>query len=142
MENTKLKSRLNTRIQTMQEAEQVQQLALRENAPAQSGYLALNDRTLELIHENLPDQSLNYQLFDVVKSPSGGSTVFTVPGLSGDEALATTASSRRTARSALIVPSMTTVPRTARPGPRPARSRCCSSCCGRAMSCRCWCVCR
>ena len=36
MENTKLKSRLNTRIQTMQEAEQVQQLALRENAPAQS----------------------------------------------------------------------------------------------------------
>ena len=86
MENTKLKSRLNTKIQTMQEAEQVQQLALRENAPTQSGYLALNDSTLELIHENLPDQSLNYQLFDVVKSPSGGSTVFTVPGLSGDEA--------------------------------------------------------
>ena len=88
MENTKLKSRLNTKIQTMQEAEQVQQLALRERAPApaQSGYLALNDSTLELIHENLPDQSLDYQLFDVVKSPSGGSTVFTVPGLSGDEA--------------------------------------------------------
>ena len=86
MENTKLKSRLNNRIQTMQEVEQVQQLALRENTPAQSGYLTLNDSTLELIHENLPDQSLNYQLFDVVKSPSGGSTVFTVPGLSGDEA--------------------------------------------------------
>ena len=86
MENTKLKSRLNNRIQTMQEVKQVQQLALRENTPAQSGYLTLNDSTLELIHENLPDQSLNYQLFDVVKSPSGGSTVFTVPGLSGDEA--------------------------------------------------------
>ena len=86
MENTKLKSRLSTKIQTMQEAEQVQQLALRENASSQSGYLALNDKTRELIHENLPDQPLNYQLFDVVKSPSGGSTVFTVPGLSGDEA--------------------------------------------------------
>ncbi len=86
MENTRLKSRLKTKIQTMQEAEQVQQLALRENAPAQSGYLALNDKTRELIHENLPDQPLSYQLFDVVKSPSGGSTVFTVPGLSGDEA--------------------------------------------------------
>lgn len=85
MENTNLKSRLNTKVQTIQEAEQPQQLALVENA-SPSGYLALNDSTMELIRENLPDQSLNYQLFDVVKSPSGGSTVFTVPGLSGDEA--------------------------------------------------------
>ncbi|WP_144265515.1 hypothetical protein [Faecalibacterium sp. An77] len=85
MENTNLKSRLNTKVQTIQEAEQSQQLALVENA-SPSGYLALNDSTMELIRENLPDQSLNYQLFDVVKSPSGGSTVFTVPGLSGDEA--------------------------------------------------------
>lgn len=57
MENTNLKSRLNTKVQTIQEAEQSQQLALVENASVsmQSGDLALNDSTMELIRENLKE---------------------------------------------------------------------------------------
>ena len=72
MDNTKLKSRLATKAQALQEAP-----AEREPAslvPVESGYAALKE------------QPLTYQMFDVVKSPSGGSTVFTVPGLAGDEA--------------------------------------------------------
>ena len=84
MDNTKLKSRLATKAQALQEAP-----AEREPAslvPVESGYAALNGNTLDLIRENLKEQPLTYQMFDVVKSPSGGSTVFTVPGLAGDEA--------------------------------------------------------
>lgn len=48
-------------------------------------YAALNSNSLEIIEENLKNQPMSLQLFDIVKSPSGGSTVFTVPGISGDE---------------------------------------------------------
>ena len=76
MEQMNLKDRLSAKVETLQ------------TAPAlpSSDYLALNNNTLGLIHENLKDQPLTYQMFDVVKSPSGGSTVFTVPGLTGEEA--------------------------------------------------------
>ena len=76
MEQMKLKDRLSAKVQTLQ------------TTPAlpSSDYLALNGSTLDLIHENLKDQPLTYQMFDIVKSPSGGSTVFTVPGLAGEEA--------------------------------------------------------
>ena len=84
MDNTKLKSRLATKAQALQEAPaESEQDSL---VPAQSGYAALNGSTLDLIRENLKEQPLTYQMFDMVKSPSGGSTVFTVPGLAGDEA--------------------------------------------------------
>ena len=84
MDNTKLKSRLATKAQALQEAPaESEQDSL---VPAQSGYAALNGNTLDLIRENLKEQPLTYQMFDMVKSPSGGSTVFTVPGLAGDEA--------------------------------------------------------
>ena len=49
-------------------------------APMISGYLALNNNALEIIRENLKNQPLSYDLFDIVKSPSGGATVFEVPG--------------------------------------------------------------
>ena len=55
-------------------------------APLNTGYLALNNNALEIIRENLKNQPLSYDLFDVVKSPSGGATVFEVPGLAGAEA--------------------------------------------------------
>ena len=55
-------------------------------APVSSEYMALRSNALGIIRENLKNQPLSFQLFDVVKSPSGGSTVFSVPGLSGDEA--------------------------------------------------------
>ena len=75
MDTTDLKARMNTKVQ-----------ALAEREPDTSQYLALTGNALELIQENLKHQPLSFQLFDVVKSPSGGSTVFSVPGLSGEEA--------------------------------------------------------
>ncbi len=81
MNNTSLKTRMNTKVQAM-EAAPPEDLW----NPSDSGYLALSSNALDLIKENLKQQSLSFQLFDLVKSPSGGSTVFSVPGLSGEEA--------------------------------------------------------
>ena len=81
MNNTSLKTRMNTKVQAM-EAAQPEDLW----NPTGSGYLALTSNALDLIKENLKQQPLSFQLFDLVKSPSGGSTVFSVPGLSGEEA--------------------------------------------------------
>lgn len=81
MNNTSLKTRMNTKVQAM-EAAQPEDLW----NPTSSGYLALTSNALDLIKENLKQQPLSFQLFDLVKSPSGGSTVFSVPGLSGEEA--------------------------------------------------------
>ena len=77
MDNTKLKNKLGTKVQALQEST--------EEITTSSTYLALNPNTLDIIRSNLKSQPLTYELFDVVKSPSGGSTVFSVPGLSGDE---------------------------------------------------------
>jgi len=50
-----------------------------------SEYVALNTNALDIINENLKNQPLSHQLFDTVKAPTGGTTVFTVPSISGDE---------------------------------------------------------
>ena len=52
----------------------------------ESNYIALSNNALDIISDNLKNQPLTHQLFDVVKSPSGGATVFAIPGLSGEEA--------------------------------------------------------
>ena len=89
MDNEKLKSRMNGKLQSLQEVQETSamvntgELSL---APVNSNYVALNNNALEIIRENLKSQPMTYDLFDVVKSPSGGSTVFSVPGLAGDEA--------------------------------------------------------
>ena len=77
MDTTNLKNRMNDRVQELQTV---------AAEPARSGYLALNSNALDIIRGNLKNQPLSFDLFDIVKSPSGGSTVFSVPGLSGDEA--------------------------------------------------------
>lgn len=84
MNAQKLKDRLNTKVQGIEESN----VSTNENVltTTSSNYIALNNNALDIIKENLKNQPLSFQLFDVVKSPSGGSTVFSVPGLSGDEA--------------------------------------------------------
>ena len=69
-----LKERLNTKVQSI------------EARPETTSYIALKNNALEIIQQNLKNQPLSFSLFDTVKSPAGGSTVFSVPGLSGDEA--------------------------------------------------------
>jgi len=89
MDNTKLKSRLGDKIQTMQETQETGVVAGAANlslAPVDSSYIALSSNALDIIRENLKHQPMSLDLFDIVKSPSGGSTVFSVPGLAGDEA--------------------------------------------------------
>lgn len=79
MDNARLKDRLGDKVQ-----------GLRKSAtapvPVNSAYIALTNNALDIIRENLKNQPLSVDLFDVVKSPSGGSTVFSVPGISGDDA--------------------------------------------------------
>lgn len=81
MDTTKLKDRLEDKARELQNP--VANTAL---TPSESGYLALNNNALDVIRANLKNQPLSFDLFDIVKSPSGGSTVFSVPGLAGDEA--------------------------------------------------------
>ena len=83
MDNSKLKSRMSSKVQDLQTPAVETNLGL---APSQSAYLALNNNSLEVIRENLKHQPISLDLFDVVKSPSGGATVFSVPGIAGDEA--------------------------------------------------------
>ena len=78
--STRLMERLNDRAQNLESAGTELLIS------ADSGYIALNSDALDIIRDNLKSQPLSLDLFDVVKSPSGGSTVFSVPGLSGDEA--------------------------------------------------------
>lgn len=77
MDTTNLKNRLSDKVEELQ---------MPTATPAESSYLALTNNALDIIRSNLKSQPLSLDLFDVVKSPSGGSTVFSVPGLSGDEA--------------------------------------------------------
>ncbi len=83
MDTKKLKDRLEDKVQNMEESAPTAEISI---TPTASAYIALSNNTLEVIRENLKNQPLSLQLFDVVKSPSGGATVFSVPGLSGDEA--------------------------------------------------------
>ena len=85
MDNVKLKNRLSGKVQALQEP--VTEALSTEAAvtPVNSSYVALHSNALEILRENLKNQPLSFQLFDVVKSPSGGATVFSVPGLARDE---------------------------------------------------------
>jgi len=82
-----LKTRLGTKVQTITKPMvNVESVAGNSLVTVNSSYVALTNNALEIIQENLKKQPLSFQIFDIVKSPSGGSTVFSVPGLSGDEA--------------------------------------------------------
>lgn len=88
MNTAKLKNRLGDKLQALQEPTKERQVLTMHKtslAPVNSNYIALTNNALDIIRENLKNQPLSFQLFDIVKSPSGGSTSFSVPGLAGDE---------------------------------------------------------
>ena len=86
MDNSKLKGRMSSKVQELQKPVEVVKAATDTAlAPVDSTYLALSNNALDIIRANLKSQPLTLDLFDIVKSPSGGSTVFSVPGLAGDE---------------------------------------------------------
>ncbi len=87
MDSTMLKSRMNVKVQDLQTHTGAVETTFETlPAPMDSSYLALNNNALDIIRANLKSQSLTLDLFDIVKSPSGGATVFSVLGLAGDEA--------------------------------------------------------
>ncbi len=81
--NTKLKDRLSSKAEAIEERTNT----MNETAVAttNSCYVALNNNALGIIRNNLKNQPMSLDLFDIVKSPSGGSTVFTIPTISGEE---------------------------------------------------------
>ena len=83
MDSTKLKAKMTTKAQ---EFTAPTPLSFETGLmPMEADYAALSNNALSVIRENLKNQPLALDFFDVVKSPSGGSTVFSVPGLNGDE---------------------------------------------------------
>lgn len=86
MNSTTLKTRLIGKVQALEKpAERTIPMPNAVIIKPNSGYIALTNNALDIISENLKNQPLSISLFDVIKSPSGGTTAFTVPGLSGDE---------------------------------------------------------
>lgn len=87
--STKIKEKLNGKLQKnnpkSQEGVVTMQNTTELPAVIESNYIALTSDALGIINENLKNQQLSPALFDVIKAPSGGTVVFTVPGLSGDE---------------------------------------------------------
>ena len=91
MDNTKLKGRMSGKVQELQQPTENQNITAASApktslAPVDSPYLALTNNALDIIRANSKSQPLTLDLFDLVKSPSGGPTVFEVPGLAGNEA--------------------------------------------------------
>ena len=91
MDNTKLKGRMIGKVQELQKPTEGPNTTAAPDADTslvsvESSYIALTSNALDLIRANLKSQPLTLDLFDVVKSPSGGATVFEVPGLAGNEA--------------------------------------------------------
>lgn len=82
MENTKLKSRMSSKVKVLDKEVKETSVALN---PARGEFLAFSENTLDLLQTNLKHQQLTLDLFDVVKSPAGGSTVFSVPTINGEE---------------------------------------------------------
>jgi len=74
MDTTKLKSRMSSKVQELQTPVEAAAAPETSLAPVDSTYIALNNNALDIIRANLKSQSLSLHLFDIVKSPSGGST--------------------------------------------------------------------
>ena len=82
MDNTKLKSRMSSKVKVLDKEAKDKAVTLK---PVDGEFLAFSENTLDLLQTNLKHQQLTLDLFDVVKSPAGGSTVFSVPTINGEE---------------------------------------------------------
>jgi len=85
---TALKTRLENKVKTLQIEPAIGKVTYitETTLPTiNSSYVALTTNALGIISENLKNQPISHQLFDVIKSPTGGTTAFTVPTMAGDE---------------------------------------------------------
>jgi len=91
MASSKLKDQMNEKLKTQQSEITEERIEIMPDTTSlttvsDSNFIALKSDALGIIKENLKHQQLSAAMFDVVKSPSGGTIVFSVPGLSGEEA--------------------------------------------------------
>lgn len=77
MDTTKLKDKLDSKVQSLQEP------IAPAVVPAESGYIALSNNALDIIRENMKNQPLSLQLFDVVKSHPAEPRCFLCPASPG-----------------------------------------------------------
>ena len=80
MDTTKLKSKLEDKVRDLDTPAEAAPKPTVELAPLDSHYMAFRSNALTVIQENLKNQPLSFQFFDIVKSPSGGATVFSCAG--------------------------------------------------------------
>lgn len=83
MNTENLKSKLSNKVKDITEERTI---IMQETAMTaeDTNYATLKNNALDIIKNNLKNQPLSLQLFDIIKSPSGGSTSFTIPTLSGE----------------------------------------------------------
>ena len=84
MNTDNLKSKLNSKVKEISNDERKIIMQEATTTVADTNYAALKNNALDIIKNNLKNQPLSLQLFDIIKSPSGGSTSFTIPTLSGE----------------------------------------------------------
>ena len=88
MNSAKLKTTLSKKVQDAQTEPLEGNIAYMPNtslAPSQPSHISLPPNALDIINENLKNKPLSIQSIDIIKSPTGGTTAFTVPSISGDE---------------------------------------------------------
>ena len=83
MNTENLKSKLSNKVKDISNEERI---TMQETTitKTDTNYAALKNNAFDIIKNNLKNQPLSLQLFDIIKSPSGGSTSFTIPTLSGE----------------------------------------------------------
>jgi hypothetical protein len=91
MNTASLKSQLGTKIKNINNemppvsVGMTQMVTATAPAVGTSDYIVLRSNALEIIRENLKNHRLSRASIDTVKAPSGGSIVFMVPGIAGDD---------------------------------------------------------
>ena len=86
MNTSNLKSRLSTKIKdTKSNERKTSYMPKAELSTIQLRHITLPANALDIINENLKNRPISRQSVDVIKAPSGGTTAFTVPCLSGEE---------------------------------------------------------
>jgi hypothetical protein len=85
MSTRNLKKQLDDKVQAL-DSSPVEKLPIAPvNTELNSDYIVLRSNALEIINENLKNHSLSRASIDTIKSPSGGATIFTIPGIAGED---------------------------------------------------------
>ena len=80
---SKLQDKLNEKLDDL--AERKSEIQSTEIIETPGSYLAVTQQAVAIITENLKNKPISRQSIDTIKSPSGGTLVFTIPSITGDD---------------------------------------------------------